>query len=109
MHWYVIFFTCVYPAFCLQHTSPVVEMALDFVAWKHVPPKRKSALCAIFVFAVLYTINVHVVYYYSGVWAYPILQNLNGVFRSIFILACVSVFYVAFTVTNAYNTVLHKL
>lgn len=88
---------------------PVVEMALDFAAWRHPLGKKQKALKAIFVFAVLYTINVHVVYYYSGFWAYPILGDLHFIARSIFILVCVSVFYGAFTLTNAYNTFLHKL
>jgi hypothetical protein len=108
MLWLV--FNALYPFIrFLQHTSPVFGMALDFLVWKHPLVKRKSALRAIFVFAVLYTIIIHMVYFYSGFWAYPILGQLPLFARSIFILVCVSVFYGSFTVTEAYNAFLHKL
>jgi hypothetical protein len=50
------------------HTLPVIGMALDFIAWRHKQPKTSNALKAIFAFSILYTINLHIVFYHSGFW-----------------------------------------
>uniref|UniRef100_A0A183TYN4 TLC domain-containing protein n=1 Tax=Toxocara canis TaxID=6265 RepID=A0A183TYN4_TOXCA len=55
------------------------------------------------------THDVHVVHAISGYWAYGILAQLPAVLRTIFILACAAVLYLAFLVGDTFNALCHSL
>ncbi|CAD5234574.1 unnamed protein product [Bursaphelenchus xylophilus] len=88
------------------HTTPLIGMTLDAIAWRHPRPHKKSALKAIFIFTVVYLIDIHLVWFVSGFWAYPILGQLNNLERLAFILVCCTVIFAAFLISDAFNAML---
>ncbi|CAD5228916.1 unnamed protein product [Bursaphelenchus okinawaensis] len=88
------------------HTTPLIGMVVDSLAWRHPRPHKKSALKAIFLFTVVYLIDIHYVWYVSGFWAYPILGQLNELERLAFILVCCAVIFSAFLISDAFNAML---
>ncbi|KHN71002.1 Androgen-induced protein [Toxocara canis] len=92
-----------------QHTLPPVAMLADQLLWMHPRANKKSAFMALLIFAFLYVVDVHVVHAISGYWAYGILAQLPAVLRTIFILACAAVLYLAFLVGDTFNALCHSL
>uniref|UniRef100_A0A914CGU1 Uncharacterized protein n=1 Tax=Acrobeloides nanus TaxID=290746 RepID=A0A914CGU1_9BILA len=81
-------------------------MILDFGVWKHPRPAKTKAIKSILIFCILYLIDIHLIYYVSGFWAYPILGQLAFPFRMLFIVFCTAVIFGAFLIGDVYNSYL---
>uniref|UniRef100_A0AC34RT10 Uncharacterized protein n=1 Tax=Panagrolaimus sp. JU765 TaxID=591449 RepID=A0AC34RT10_9BILA len=79
-------------------------MILDFIAWRHPQPSIKSSLKAVAVFVVFYLIDVHCFKYYTDVWAYPIMSELNTPLRLAFFGVCAVICTIDFFVAYGFNS-----
>jgi antibiotic biosynthesis monooxygenase (ABM) superfamily enzyme len=50
--------------------------------------------------------SIHLIYYVSGFWAYPILGQLAFPYRLLFIAFCTAVIFGAFLIGDVYNSYL---
>ncbi|CAI4231006.1 unnamed protein product [Auanema sp. JU1783] len=89
------------------HTLPLITAIVDTVIWNHGHVAAPKAIKAIGVFATLYIIDIHVVHHISGFWAYPILGDLILPLRAVFIVACMSVLFMNYKITECLHTAIH--
>uniref|UniRef100_A0A0N4Z644 Androgen-dependent TFPI-regulating protein-like n=1 Tax=Parastrongyloides trichosuri TaxID=131310 RepID=A0A0N4Z644_PARTI len=85
------------------HTLPLPAMLIDFILWKHNRPNKSKTLKLLFVFSLLYIIEIFYVNSVSGIWPYPILGELSPPLRILFILVCMFVLFLAFLVGDLFN------
>jgi len=86
------------------HTIPLFAMIVDFYAWRHPQPVIKNSIKAIVGFIVFYLLDVHFFYYYTNVWAYPILKELNTAARLVFFAGCAVIFVFNFILGYGLNS-----
>lgn len=70
----------------LMHTNIMIFIFLEMFLTYRPYPKRKRGILGMTLFLVTYLIWMHVIYFYSGLWVYPILQVLNWPLRIVFYL-----------------------
>lgn len=68
----------------LMHTNIMIFALIELVTSFRMYPKRKAGLSVLCIFMLGYVAWVHVVYYNSGSWVYPILDVLNWPLRILF-------------------------
>ncbi|XP_013199392.1 androgen-dependent TFPI-regulating protein [Amyelois transitella] len=70
----------------VMHTNIVVFSVIELVTSFRMYPSRKTALSLLGSFMLCYVIWIHVIYFHTGVWVYPILSVLNWPLRVMFYL-----------------------
>lgn len=71
----------------LMHTNIMIFIYLEMFLTFRPYPKRKRGISGMLILLVAYLSWVHVIYYYSGTWVYPILEVLNWPLKVCFYLA----------------------
>ncbi|KAJ8712341.1 hypothetical protein PYW07_005183 [Mythimna separata] len=72
----------------VMHTNIVVFILIELLTSFRMYPKRKVGLSILSAFMVCYLVWVHVIFYNSGIWVYPILNVLNWPLRVCFYIFC---------------------
>uniref|UniRef100_A0A914Z5X1 Uncharacterized protein n=1 Tax=Panagrolaimus superbus TaxID=310955 RepID=A0A914Z5X1_9BILA len=85
------------------HTVPLIAMIVDFIAWRHPQPRIYPALKATVAFIMFYLTDVHLVFFYTGKWAYPILDQLDLPKLIGFYIICIGVFFFNFLMGYGLN------
>ncbi|XP_077300001.1 androgen-induced gene 1 protein-like isoform X2 [Arctopsyche grandis] len=86
----------------LMHTNIMIFIFLEMFLTYRPYPKRKRGILGMTLFLVTYLIWMHVIYFYSGLWVYPILQVLNWPLRIVFYLVSL-VFGIAFYMLGEFS------
>ncbi|XP_053610712.1 androgen-induced gene 1 protein-like [Plodia interpunctella] len=68
----------------VMHTNIVVFSLIELITSFRMYPTRNTALSLLCSFMLCYVIWIHVIYFHTGVWVYPILNVLNWPLRLAF-------------------------
>nr|XP_021189114.2 androgen-induced gene 1 protein [Helicoverpa armigera] len=74
----------------VMHSNIVVFILIELLTSFRMYPKRKVGLSILSFFMICYLVWVHVIYYNTGFWVYPILHVLNWPLRIGFYLFCLA-------------------
>ncbi|XP_049856038.1 androgen-induced gene 1 protein-like isoform X1 [Schistocerca gregaria] len=77
----------------VMHSNILVFSLLETVATYHKYPSRSKCLLGLAVFTIVYLVWVHIIYYLSGEWVYPVLSVLNVAQRIVFFLILMLLFF----------------
>ncbi|XP_059052656.1 androgen-induced gene 1 protein-like [Achroia grisella] len=72
----------------VMHTNIVIFVLIELISSFRMYPTRKSAMTILSTFFLAYFIWVHVIYFKTDKWVYPILAVLNWPIRIVFYLFC---------------------
>ncbi|XP_049871954.1 androgen-induced gene 1 protein-like [Pectinophora gossypiella] len=72
----------------VMHTNIVLFVLVDLVSSFRMYPSRKQGLSVLSTFMVMYMVWVHIIYFRTGSWVYPILNVLNWPLRVVFYVFC---------------------
>ncbi|XP_018300535.1 androgen-dependent TFPI-regulating protein isoform X2 [Mycetomoellerius zeteki] len=88
----------------LMHTMIMVTTMLEMIFVPRQYPKRSRSLGILVSFMLTYLVWVHVIYYKSGVWVYPVMDVLTLPLRLVFFIVlltfCVILYFVGETLNN---------
>uniref|UniRef100_A0A0K8TF02 Androgen-induced gene 1 protein n=2 Tax=Lygus hesperus TaxID=30085 RepID=A0A0K8TF02_LYGHE len=87
----------------MEHTNIIIFQLLELVTSPRVYPSNKVGLITLGVFQSSYLIWMHVVYYKSGIWVYPIFKQLTPPFRVLFLAGSVSTCFVFYFIGSFVN------
>ncbi|KAF6212992.1 hypothetical protein GE061_010705 [Apolygus lucorum] len=87
----------------MEHTNIIIFQILELVTSPRVYPSNKVGLITLGVFQSTYLIWMHVVYYKSGIWVYPIFKQLTPPFRVLFLAGSVSTCFVFYFIGSFVN------
>ncbi|KAL1115568.1 hypothetical protein AAG570_005858 [Ranatra chinensis] len=90
----------------VMHTNIIVFQLLEMATSSRKYPKRKYGLSALFLFQATYLSWMHVVYYKSGLWVYPIFNVLNIPQRMLFFVGSFATGYVFYYIGEKLNRLL---
>lgn len=88
-----------------MHTNIMVFILIELFMFCRKYPTRKLGLTVLLVFKLIYLIWIHIIYSYSGMWVYPILQVLNWPLRIVFFILLMSLDVVLYVAGEKLNTV----
>lgn len=77
----------------VMHSNILVFSMLETVSTYHKYPSRSKCLVGLAVFTIVYLIWVHIIYYLSGEWVYPVLSVLNVAQRIVFFVLLMFLFF----------------
>lgn len=69
-----------------MHTNIVIFILIEMFATYNSYPARKKGVTLLITFMAVYLVWMHVVYYKTGVWVYPIFEVLNLPLRLCFFI-----------------------
>lgn len=75
----------------VMHTNIVVFSFIEIVSSFRMYPTRKTGYKILIAFMLCYMVWLHVVYFKTGIWVYPILNVLNWPLRVVFYLISLGV------------------
>ncbi|XP_078045469.1 androgen-induced gene 1 protein isoform X4 [Augochlora pura] len=81
----------------LMHTMVLVSILIELILSPRQYPRRFSGIVTVVLFDFVYIIWIHVIYYKSGAWVYPVLSAMSFPIRTIFLGSTV-----AFSVISYY-------
>ncbi|XP_011868776.1 PREDICTED: androgen-dependent TFPI-regulating protein-like isoform X2 [Vollenhovia emeryi] len=88
----------------LMHTMIMVTTMLEMIVAPRQYPKRSRGLGILTSFMLAYLVWIHVIYYKSGVWVYPVMdvltQPLRVVFFAVLLTFCTILYFVGETMNN---------
>lgn len=87
----------------VMHTNIVVFILIELLTSFRMYPKRKVGLSILSSFMVCYLVWVHVIYFNTGIWVYPILNVLNWPIRVCFYIFCLILACVAYSLGETVN------
>lgn len=96
-----------FPAWLNQtvHTNIMVFALIEMILLHHKYPSRKSALTGLSIFMVGYLAWIHVIFYNTGIWVYPVLSVLNWPQRILFYIFTLSVPIFFFYIGEFFNKI----
>ncbi|XP_047368723.1 androgen-induced gene 1 protein-like isoform X4 [Vespa velutina] len=87
----------------LMHTMIMVSSIIEMLLAPRKYPKRSHGLAGLLSFTLTYLIWMHVIYFMSGIWVYPVMEVLTPPLRVVFfivLLALVLILYFAGEMLN---------
>ncbi|XP_046836637.1 androgen-induced gene 1 protein-like isoform X1 [Vespa crabro] len=87
----------------LMHTMIMVSSIIEMLLAPRKYPKRSHGLAGLLLFTLTYLIWMHVIYFMSGIWVYPVMEVLTLPLRVVFfivLLAFVLILYFAGEMLN---------
>ncbi|XP_020283884.1 androgen-induced gene 1 protein-like isoform X3 [Pseudomyrmex gracilis] len=87
----------------LMHTMIMVTTIFEMIVASRQYPKRSRGLGILVTFMLTYLIWIHVVYYKSGVWVYPVMDVLSQPMRIMFFAVLLTFCMVLYFVGEALN------
>ncbi|XP_043683490.1 androgen-induced gene 1 protein-like isoform X2 [Vespula pensylvanica] len=87
----------------LMHTMIMVSAVIEMLLAPRKYPKRSRGLAGLLAFTLTYLIWMHVIYFMSGIWVYPVMEVLTPPLRIVFfvvLLAFVLILYFAGEMLN---------
>ncbi|KAG5328322.1 AIG1 protein, partial [Acromyrmex heyeri] len=88
----------------LMHTMIMVTIMLETIFVPRQYPKRSRSLGILVSFMLTYLVWIHVIYYKSGIWVYPVMDVLTLPLRIMFFVVllafCVILYFVGETLNN---------
>ncbi|KAG5344727.1 AIG1 protein, partial [Acromyrmex charruanus] len=88
----------------LMHTMIMVTIMLETIFVPRQYPKRSRSLGILVSFMLTYLVWIHVIYYKSGIWVYPVMDVLTLPLRIVFFVVllafCVILYFVGETLNN---------
>lgn len=87
----------------VMHTNIVAFICLDLLISFRMYPTRKFGLTILSMFMLCYMVWIHVIYFQTGSWVYPILKVLNWPLRVIFYLMSFGLVCGMYTLGEAIN------
>ncbi|XP_026726359.1 androgen-induced gene 1 protein-like [Trichoplusia ni] len=87
----------------VMHTNIVVFILIDLLTSFRMYPKRKAGLSILSSFMIGYLVWIHVIYFNTGSWVYPILNVLNWPLRICFYIFCLVLSCCTYTLGETIN------
>ncbi|XP_029676434.1 androgen-dependent TFPI-regulating protein-like isoform X2 [Formica exsecta] len=88
----------------LMHTMIMVTTVFEMIVAPRQYPKRSRGLGILVGFMLVYLIWMHVIYYKSGIWVYPVMevltQPLRILFFAVLLMFCTILYFVGETLNN---------
>ncbi|XP_032677847.1 androgen-induced gene 1 protein-like isoform X1 [Odontomachus brunneus] len=88
----------------LMHTMIMVTTVLEMIVAPRQYPKRSRGLTILVSFMLMYLVWIHVIYFKSGFWVYPVMEVLTLPLRIVFIVSllvvCIVLYFVGETLDN---------
>lgn len=90
----------------IMHTNIMVFVLLELVMSFRMYPTKKRGMSILTVFMLIYLIWFHIIYFYTGVWVYPILEVLNLPLKIVFYLSLLGFVLLCYLAGELFNNVL---
>lgn len=87
----------------VMHSNIVIFTVIELATSFRMYPRRKVGLSILTTFMLFYVIWIHVIYYKTGSWVYPILSVLNWPIRIFFYLFSLSLVFGLYTLGESLN------
>lgn len=87
----------------VMHSNILVFTMIELVSSFRMYPPRKLGLSILSIFMLFYIIWVHVIYFKTGMWVYPILAVLNWPLRIMFYLFSLGLVFGFYTLGESLN------
>ncbi|KAH0544253.1 androgen-induced gene 1 protein-like [Cotesia glomerata] len=71
----------------LMHTMIMITTVLEMISAPRQYPKKKSGYIGLYALMISYLIWIHIIYYKSGVWVYPVMEVLSWPLRILFFIS----------------------
>ncbi|XP_017788085.1 PREDICTED: androgen-induced gene 1 protein-like isoform X2 [Habropoda laboriosa] len=88
----------------LMHTMIMVSIVIETILAPRKYPKRSKSLLGLSLFMITYLVWIHVIYYKSGIWVYPVIDVLSLPLRVAFfasmMLFSMMLYYLGETLDN---------
>ncbi|XP_011155287.2 androgen-dependent TFPI-regulating protein isoform X1 [Harpegnathos saltator] len=88
----------------LMHTMIIVTTVLEMIVAPRQYPKRSRNLGILTGFMLMYLVWIHVIYFKSGIWVYPVMEVLTLPLRIVFIamllVVCMVLYFVGEALDN---------
>ncbi|XP_043509911.1 androgen-induced gene 1 protein-like isoform X1 [Frieseomelitta varia] len=85
----------------LMHTSIMVSTFIEMMLSPRKYPSRSYGLFCLTFFIILYLIWVHIIFYKSGIWVYPVLEVLSLPLRTVFFSVLISIALILYMIGEA--------
>ncbi|KAG5899750.1 hypothetical protein JTB14_006088 [Gonioctena quinquepunctata] len=92
----------------LMHTNIMVFILIELFTSFRKYPTRKQGLALLLTVMFTYLIWIHVIYYHTGFWVYPVLEVLNWPLRIVFFLTTLSLIILLYIVGENLNSTVWK-
>lgn len=87
----------------VMHTNIVVFILIDLLTSFRMYPSKKIGCSILTSFMLCYLIWLHIIYFNTGFWVYPILNVLNWPLRVFFYVFCLGLIWFAYSVGETVN------
>ena len=87
----------------VMHSNIIVFILIELLTSFRMYPKRKVGLSILSAFMVCYLVWIHVIYFNTGIWVYPILNVLNWPVRVCFYIFCLALTCGAYSLGETIN------
>ncbi|KAK9308464.1 hypothetical protein QLX08_001621 [Tetragonisca angustula] len=85
----------------LMHTSIMVSTFIEMILSPRKYPPRSYGLFYLTFFIILYLIWIHIIFYKSGIWVYPVLEVLSLPLRTVFFSVLISITLILYMIGEA--------
>ncbi|XP_067211229.1 androgen-induced gene 1 protein isoform X3 [Linepithema humile] len=90
----------------LMHTMIVITTTIEMIIAPRQYPKRSRSLGILAIFMLTYLVWIHVIYYKSGVWVYPVFEVLTPPLRIVFFLVLLTFCTILYFAGEALNNLI---
>uniref|UniRef100_A0A1A9WK81 Androgen-induced 1 n=1 Tax=Glossina brevipalpis TaxID=37001 RepID=A0A1A9WK81_9MUSC len=90
----------------IMHTNIVVFMILEIFTSFRAYPKRGDGMMGLSIFLLAYLVWLHIVKYYSGLWAYPFLELLSLPQRLLFFIGSLAINWCLYVLGETMNNMI---
>jgi hypothetical protein len=90
----------------VMHTNIMIFILIELFTSYRKYPSRKFGLSVLSVFMLIYLVWIHIIYAYSGMWVYPILEVLNFPLRIVFFVGLLGLSVGLYVVGEKLNAVI---
>lgn len=89
----------------VMHTNILVFILIELLTSFRMYPSRKLGLSILTFFMLSYLLWIHIIYFKTGSWVYPVLNVLNWPLRVFFYVFCLGLTYFAYNVGEKVNKI----
>ncbi|XP_028041513.1 androgen-dependent TFPI-regulating protein-like [Bombyx mandarina] len=87
----------------VMHTNIMAFILIDLLTSFRMYPRKKIGLSVLCTYMLCYMVWIHVIYFKTGSWVYPILNILNWPLRVVFYLVCLGLVCSLYSLGEKFN------
>lgn len=87
----------------LMHTIILPFVLIQMVVFQKKYPSRDNGLTILLIFLSFYVLWIHIIYVFTGIWVYPVLEVLNILLRILFLAVMVASILALYVVGDMIN------